>query len=139
MEVSDQTNQSAARTNKFSHNWFYYRYSCLLTGQVGYFKSRISMSLLSWVIQWLEHPENFQEYNNRSENAIKTFENHSSIVKIKSNISPTQKMLFAFLNTDDFKKEIGKLDISKTFQMLDIPTRLINQNWYFFRFSLCKH
>ena len=44
----------------------------------------------------LERPEISQKYNNPVENAIRTFENHPSIVQIKSNTSPTQKFSFIF-------------------------------------------
>ena len=52
------------------------------------------------VIDFLKKKKNYLK-NNPVENAIKTFENHPSIIKIKTNISPTQKVLFAFLKTDD--------------------------------------
>lgn len=52
-------------------------------------------------------------------NAIKTFEIYCNIIKIKSNIRTTQKFSFAFLNADDIKKKIGKLDESKASQIRD--------------------
>ena len=52
-------------------------------------------------------------------NAIKTFEIYCNIIKIESNISATQKFSFAFLNADDIKKKIGKLDEFKASQIRD--------------------
>lgn len=67
----------------------------------------------------LKRPEIF-EANNPAEDAIKTFENYPSIKKIKFNISQEQCSL-SFMDTDDFKKKIRKLDVSKASQMLGIP------------------
>ena len=48
------------------------------------------------------------------ENALKTFENYPSILKIKSNISLT-KNSFAFVNIDDITNGIiSTLDVSKS-------------------------
>ena len=80
----------------------------------------------------LECPATSQEWNNSVENAIKICTNYPSIVKIKSIISPTQNFAFVFVNTDDIKQKFDSLDVSKVSQTLDIPTRLLKQNWWYF-------
>ena len=45
---------------------------------------------------------------------------------IKYNINPIQEFSITnlFSNTSDIKKETGKLDVSKTSQILDIPATI---------------
>ena len=51
----------------------------------------------------------------------------SLVIKlIKYNINPIQEFSITnlFSNTSDIKKETGKLDVSKTSQILDIPATI---------------
>ena len=60
-------------------------------------------------------------------NAIKTFEKHPSILKIKE-LSFGCRFSFENVSLEDVKKVTRELDISKTSQVLDIPTKIIEQN-----------
>ena len=84
-------------------------------------ESEIAKLFNNYLKIWLdlEWPEIFQEYNSAVENSIQKFENHTCIVKIESSIRRTEKFPFTFLNTDEIKKETGKLDAFETSQMLD--------------------
>ena len=61
--------------------------------------------------------------------AIKSFENHPSIMKINT-IFDTYIDLFRFqdVNLDDISREINNLDKSKACQENDIPTKIIKEN-----------
>ena len=84
-------------------------------------ESEIAKLFNNYLKIWLdlEWPEIFQEYNSAVENSIQKFENHTCIVKIESSIRRTEKFPFTFLNTDEIKKETGKVETSETSQMLD--------------------
>ena len=60
-------------------------------------------------------------------NAIKTFEKHPSILKIKE-LSSACRFSFENVGLEDVKKVTRELDISKASQLLDIPTKIIKQN-----------
>ena len=60
-------------------------------------------------------------------NAIKTFEKHPSILKIKQ-LSSGCRFSFENVSLDDVKKVTRELDVSKASQPLDIPTKIIRQN-----------
>ena len=48
-------------------------------------------------------------------NAIRKYENHPSIIKIKSSLKTTQLFVFNFGNSDDISKIINSLDpVKKT-------------------------
>ena len=60
-------------------------------------------------------------------NAIKTFEKHPSILKMKE-LNSGCRFSFENVSIEDVKKVTLELDISKTSQLLDIPTKIIKQN-----------
>ena len=59
--------------------------------------------------------------------AIKSFEKHPSILKIKE-LSSGCRFSFENVSLEDVKKVTRELDISKASQLLDIPTKIIKQN-----------
>ena len=60
-------------------------------------------------------------------NAIKTFEKHPSILKIKK-LNSGCRFSFKNVSLEDVKKVTRGLDITKASQLLDIPTKIIKQN-----------
>ena len=60
-------------------------------------------------------------------NAIKTFEKHPSILKIKE-LSSGCRFSFENVSLGYVKKVTQELDISKASQLLDIPTKIIKEN-----------
>ena len=60
-------------------------------------------------------------------NAIKTFEKHPSILKIKE-LNSGCRFSFENVSLEAVKKVTRELDISKASQLLDIPTKIIKQN-----------
>ena len=68
-----------------------------------------------------------KEHNDSILNAIKTFEKHPSILKIKE-VSSGCRFFFENVSLEDVKKVTPELDISKDSQLLDIPTEIIKQN-----------
>ena len=57
-------------------------------------------------------------------NAIRKYENHPSIIKIKSSVETTQLFNFNFVNSDGVSKIINSLDPTKK-SSGDIPTKTI--------------
>ena len=80
----------------------------------------------------ISRPSICKEFRDPVLNAIKTFENHPSIVRIKNTVPQTESFSFECVSIDDIKKEILKLDVSKASQLLDIPTKLLKQNYDIF-------
>ena len=68
-----------------------------------------------------------KEHNDPILNAIKTFEKHPSILKIKE-LNSGCRFSFENVSLEDVKKVTRELDITKAFQLLDIPTKIIKQN-----------
>ena len=66
-----------------------------------------------------------KEHNDPILNAIKTFEKHPSIFKIKD-LNSGCRFSFENVSLEDVKKVTRELDISKASQLLDIPTKIIN-------------
>ena len=62
-------------------------------------------------------------------NAVKTFEKHPSILRIKE-LSSGSTFSFESVSLEDVKKVTRELDISKASQLLDIPTKIIKQNFF---------
>ena len=57
-------------------------------------------------------------------NAFRKYENHPSIIKIKSSVETTQLFDFIFVKSDDISKIINSLDPTK--KMSDtIPTKIV--------------
>ena len=76
-----------------------------------------------------------KEHNDPILNAIKTFEKHPSILKIKE-LNSGCRFSFENVSLEDFKKVTRELHISKAFQLLNIPTKIIKQNADILNFSL---
>ena len=57
-------------------------------------------------------------------NAIRKYENHPSMVKIKSSVETTQLFDFNFVNSDDISEIINSLDPTKTASGA-IPTKIV--------------
>ena len=68
-----------------------------------------------------------KEHNDPILNAIKTFEKHPSILKMKE-LNSGCRFSFENVSLEDVKKVTQELDISKTPELLDIPTNIIKQN-----------
>ena len=64
-------------------------------------------------------------------NAIKTFEKHPSILKIKE-LNSGCRFSFENVSYEDVKKLSQELHITRASQFLDIPTKIIRQNTYIF-------
>ena len=82
----------------------------------------------------VENDTTFSEENEISKdhsdpilNAIKTFEKHPSILKIKK-LNSGCRFSFKNVSLEDVKKVTRGLDITKASQLLDIPTKIIKQN-----------
>ena len=60
-------------------------------------------------------------------NAIKTFEKHSSILKIKK-LNSSSRFSIENLSLEDVTKVTRELNILKASKLLDGPTKIINQN-----------
>ena len=67
------------------------------------------------------------EHSGPTLNAIKTFEKHPSIIKIKE-LNSGCRFSFENVSLEDVKKVTRELDITKASQLLDIPTKIIKQN-----------
>ena len=57
-------------------------------------------------------------------NAIRKYENHPSIIKIKSSVETTQLFNLNFVNSDDISKIINSLDPTKKTSGV-IPTKIV--------------
>ena len=70
--------------------------------------------------------------------AINTFQNHLSVVKIKQK---EFNSIFSFKNTNEneFRKIIQNLNVRKTCQRRDIPTKIIKLNKDLFSSFICEH
>ena len=71
--------------------------------------------------------EIYKEHIDPKLNAIKTFEKHPSILKIKE-LNSGCRFSFKNLSFEDAKKITRALDITKASQLLDISTKIIKQN-----------
>ena len=58
------------------------------------------------------------------EHAIKSFENHSSIVAIKNNRNPNDQFSFKPVTKEKIAKEISNLKLGKAVRGNDIPTKI---------------
>ena len=77
-----------------------------------------------------------KEHSDQIINAIRIFEKHPSIFKLKE-LNSVCRFSFENLSLEDVKKVTRELDISKASQLLDIPTKIIKQNIdIFVNFSL---
>ena len=77
-----------------------------------------------------------KEHSDQIINAIRIFEKHPSIFKLKE-LNSVCRFSFENLSLEDVKKVTRELDISKASQLLDIPTKIIKQNVdIFVNFSL---
>ena len=56
---------------------------------------------------------------------IKKYETHPSILKIKENVKCEEKFCFNVMTSDDFKKEIRKLNTNKASIENDIPAKIL--------------
>ena len=68
-----------------------------------------------------------KEHNDPIVNAIKAVEKHLSILKMKE-LNSGCRFSFGNVSLEDVKKVTRELDISKAYQLLDIPTKIIKQN-----------
>ena len=68
-----------------------------------------------------------KEHSDSILNALKTFEKHPSILKRKQ-LNFACRFSFKNISPEDVQKATRELDISKTSQLLDIPTNIIKQN-----------
>ena len=68
-----------------------------------------------------------KEHSDPILSAIKTFEKHPSILKIKE-LNSGCRFSFENVSLEDVKKVTRELDISKASQLLNIPTKIIKQN-----------
>ena len=76
-----------------------------------------------------------KEHSDPVLSVIKTFEKHPSILKIKE-LNSGCRFSFENVSLEDFKKVTRELHISKAFQLLNIPTKIIKQNADILNFSL---
>lgn len=60
--------------------------------------------------------------------AIKKYEYHPSIIKVRDNIKDGTIFSFDYVSLAAVEKEIYALDKSEAIQQSDIPTRIINEN-----------
>ena len=60
--------------------------------------------------------------------AIEKYQNHPSIKVIRENIDTTNEFAIDFINPECVSKIINNLDISKTPQQGDIPTKIIKDS-----------
>ena len=65
-------------------------------------------------------------------NAANKFRNHSSIIMIKNKTKNDQNVSFGPVTYDDVLKIVNTLDIAKTSQQSDIPTKILKQNSEYF-------
>ena len=65
-------------------------------------------------------------------NAANKFRNHSSIIMIKNKKKNDQNVSFGPVTYDDVLKIVNTLDIAKTSQQSDIPTKILKQNSEYF-------
>ena len=75
----------------------------------------------------IKHCETSKEDSDPILNAIKAFEKHPSILKIKE-LSSGCRFSFENVSLEDVKKVTRELNISTASQLLDIPTKIIKQN-----------
>ena len=63
-------------------------------------------------------------------NAINKFRNHPSILSINKNMERIgcPSFAFEFVPLEEKNKKVNKISIKKTFQTLDIPVEIINEN-----------
>ena len=70
------------------------------------------------------------------EHAIKNFENHSSIIAIKSNRNPSDQFSFKSVTKEMIAKKISNLKPAKAVRSNDIPTKIIKDFkrliWYIY-------
>ena len=76
----------------------------------------------------IQRPIFSHEHNDPIANAIKTFEQHASILKIKENRKIYSTFSFKPVSLDETIKETFNLDTSKATQKSDISTKIIKQN-----------
>ena len=76
-----------------------------------------------------------KEHSDPVLSVIKTFEKHPSILKIKE-LNSGCRFSFENISLEDVKKVTRELHISKAFQLLNIPTKIIKQNADILNFSL---
>ena len=65
-------------------------------------------------------------------NAIKTFSQHPSILKIKENTNSSACLSFHTISKEDLLYQINSLDPTKSTQKSDIPTNIIKKNYEIF-------
>ena len=76
----------------------------------------------------IRHPIYLHEDNDPIANAIKNFEQHPSILKIKETRNICSSFSFKPVSLDEIIKETLNLDTSKATQKSEIPTKIIKQN-----------
>ena len=76
----------------------------------------------------IQRPIYLHEDNDPIANAIKNFEQHPSILKIKETRNVCSSFSFKPVSFDEIIKETLNLDTSKATQKSDIPTKIIKQN-----------
>ena len=87
--------------------------------------------------------EIFTKHSDPILNAIKTFEKHTSILKINE-LNSDCRFSFENVSLGDFKKVTSEINISKASQLLDISTKIINQNadiflFFIYLFIFCQY
>ena len=70
--------------------------------------------------------------------AINTFQNHPRVVNIKQR-EFNSTFSFKITNENDFRKIIKKLNVRKTSQGSDVPTKIIKLNIDFFSSFICQN
>ena len=91
--------------------------------------------------------QNLQEYNVEDpicENindpllkAIVRYRNHPSIVAIKKFCNSKSHFSFKNVQKEEILKELNNLNINKTIQNTDIPTKIIKENFIFSNLNCC--
>ena len=76
----------------------------------------------------IQQPIFSHEHNDSIANAIKNFEQHPSILKIKENRKVYSSFSFRPVSLDEIIKETFNLDTPKVTQKSDIPTKINKQN-----------
>ena len=76
----------------------------------------------------IQRPIFSHEHNGPIANAVKNFEQHPSILKIKENRKVCSSFSFKPVSLVEIIKETLNLDTSKATQKSDIPTKIIKQN-----------
>ena len=80
--------------------------------------------------------KNVKFSNNAVLSAVNKFQNHPSILKIKSN--QTSGFSFRPVNYEEALTELKNLDISKTSQLEEVPTKIVKEDLNIFATFLVK-